>query len=84
MTRWLYRLWLVLFSMGWILPFTFSLAAAYDFVWRVVWPMAAWRDGSHLNPYHPFEWSAALLYVSAVWLALVIVFWVFKATRPRS
>ena len=83
MRQLLQRLLLVVFSSGWLVPFTYSIVAAYDFVWRVVWPMAAWHDASHLNPFHLFEWSGVLLYVSVAWLAVVIVYWVLRATSPR-
>jgi hypothetical protein len=75
------RLWLVIFSTGWLVPFTYSIASAYDFIWRWVWPVAAFNDRSALVPFHPFSVADKLLYVSMIWLAVAIVFWVLRATR---
>jgi hypothetical protein len=81
MKRQITSLLLVFFSAGWLIPFTISIAASYDFTWRVVWPMARDNDAAGLNPFHLFQWSAALLYVSVGWLAVVIAYWVLRATK---
>jgi len=81
MKRSLWRVWLVLFSTGWLLPFTYALLAAFDFLWRWVWPMAAFRDGRNVSPFHPFQWSPELLCIGAVWLGIVIAYWVLRATK---
>jgi hypothetical protein len=75
------RLGLVIFSAGWLVPFTYSLASAYDFLFRWVWPAAAYNDHSSMRPLHPFYMADKLFYVSVAWLAAAIVFWVLRATR---
>ena len=75
------RLWLVFFSIGWLVPFTYSMASAYDFLDRWVWPVAAFNDFSAVVPFHPFRLAEPLLYGSVTWLAVVIVYWVLRATR---
>jgi hypothetical protein len=78
------RLWLVLFSVGWLVPFTYSIASAYDFLRRWVWPVVGWNDRSAIQPLHPFYVADKLLYASVIWLAAVIVFWVLRATRDQE
>ena len=78
------RFGLIGFSVGWLAPFTYSIASAYDFLLRWVWPAAAYNDHSAMQPLHPFYIAANLLYVSVVWLAIVIVYWVLRATRDRN
>jgi hypothetical protein len=75
------RLWLVLFSVGWLVPFTYSIASAYDFLDHWVWPAAAFNDFSAVVPFHPFRLAEPLLYGSVGWLAVVIICWVLRATR---
>ncbi|QAY78155.1 hypothetical protein [Sphingosinicella sp. BN140058] len=74
------RIWLIFFSMGWLVPFALSIWAAFDFLWRVVWPLAAWHDGSNVTTFHLFEWSQELLFGSVVWLGAAILYWVLRAT----
>jgi hypothetical protein len=74
------RTWLIFFSVGWLVPFALSLWAAFDFLWRVMWPLASQNDGSKVTTFHLFEWSQELLLGSVVWLAAVILYWLLKAT----
>jgi len=77
------RLVLLFLSVGWLVPFSLSIWAAYDFVWKVVWPMAAWKDGGNVTTFHLFEWSDELFLASVVWLAGVIIYWVLRVTKRQ-
>lgn len=81
MKQLLFRLWLAFFSTGWMLPLILSFAAFYDFVWRVVWPMAARHDAATAPPFHLFSLADDLFYIAMGWLASVIIYWVLKATK---
>ena len=77
------RLVLLFLSVGWLVPLALSIWAAYDFVWRVVWPVAAWKDGENVTTFHFFEWSDELFLVSMAWLAGIIIYWVLGATKRQ-
>jgi hypothetical protein len=81
MKRLVLRSWIAFFSAGWMLPLAASFAAFYDFVWRVVWPLAAQHDGATAPPFHLFSLADDLFYIAMIWLTAVIIYWVVRATR---
>lgn len=81
MKRLAFRLSLSFFSAGWILPLTASFAAFYDFVWRIVWPVASCQDGAAVRPFHMFSLADELFCTAMIWLPAVIIYWVIRATR---
>ena len=73
------RIAIVCATVGWLVPLCLSYWATHDFLRNVVWPAAAF-DQPSLNPWHPFDLADELFYVSALWLAGVLLAWSIALT----
>jgi len=67
------RILICLFSVGWLAPAWLSGRMFIDHIEQVT-----------IGPAEPFpslEWSTMALNMASVWLAAVVVFWSWRATR---
>lgn len=73
---------LILFSTGWIAPFTWSIWIIYVYIRDVVWPQA--HSGRAYNfPFHFFDIAHYVFFFSLLWLFIVIVYWIVKLFASR-
>lgn len=77
------RTFIVLATVGWLVPLCVSYWAARDFLWNDVWPAAAFGKPS-MKSWHPFDVSDELFYLSMIWLAAVQLGWSIALTGRNS
>lgn len=76
------RAFIVLATIGWLVPLCVSYWASHDFLWNHVWPAAALGQPS-MRPWHPFDVADELFYFSIAWLATVLIGWSINLTATR-
>jgi hypothetical protein len=74
------RLAIIIFSVGWLIPFCISFWAVYDFVHNIMWPTLG-LDEPTITSYHPIQWAIIAFSIAMVWLACAIIAWSFHLTR---
>jgi hypothetical protein len=78
------RLFIVLVSIGWIVPFSLAFWAEHDFIFNGLFE---WLNTGQRTIYsfHPVIYAPRIFLCSMAWLAGVIVWWVLRLTRsPES
>jgi len=78
----LIRIFIVIFSAGWIIPLWISAFFYLSFIGTELRPYIMFGKFTiNSAPYISFSWYA--LSISLIWLALVIVFWVWNVTEKK-
>lgn len=81
--RLLYMAAMIIFSTGWLAPFSWSIWIIYKYISGVVWPQARWGQPYNF-PFHFFDIAPYVFLVSVVWLFFVMVFWIVKIETSRA
>ena len=72
------RLFLVVFSTGWLLPMWFSVNCLFSELDAEIWPRLLGRDPMNSFPFRQCREDAFTF--GLAWLALTVIFWVWKMT----
>jgi hypothetical protein len=83
--NWL-KLWLIwVFSCGWLAPMGLGLYLVADWAERIVMPSiraGASNEGQH--SFLPYDLAKQSLGIAFLWLAVVVMYWAYRATRPAN
>lgn len=78
----LIRLLLALITCGWVLPAWLAVSQFVAYVHVELAPRLSGGDPVNSFPFLPFV--QRMLAITAVWLALVVLFWAWKAQGARA
>lgn len=69
---------IILFSTGWMIPFSWSIWITHEYIKKVVWPQARWGT-PYDYPFHFFDIAHYVFFVSMIWLFTVILYWLMRS-----